>query len=411
MTKRSAATYGSAGFALSLLALPMPSQAILEFTPYVSAQGEYDDNVFRDRDGDEAEAERGDRQRDDTRMRYQAGFKSTYTAGLQKLKLDASGSKFEYDHFNQLDHKEHDVLGSLDWQIGSLLKGTLEGRDRRELQGFETITQNDDDRSMRDQTDGSLVVKLRVFNDWEIRPRGRVARARYSLDTTRNQDLDEDEGAIALSYMGRSSLSVGVEAVTTQGEFIRRDPGDGIIEEYDQQTYQLVGSWTPSPVASMDFSLGASDRNNKGQNVDDDEELVGSLLLKRGISEKTTLYGGVSRGIYSAQKEGESSVVATSVNLGAYWAATPYLTLSSYAYYALEDFQDSVIGGDDDNREDKVLSMQVALIWAPRPWINITPNLAFADRTSDVDDQEYDAFQAGLEFKLLWPMGGAGTGR
>lgn len=404
MKTKSAGAYGCAGFALSLLAVPTTTQALLEFTPYVSAQVEHDDNVFRDRDGDEAQAVRGDSQRDDTRMRYRGGFTSLFTAGLQKLKLDASGSKFEYDHFKELDRKEHDVLGSLDWQIGSLLKGTLEARDRRELQGFETRADSDD-RSMRDETSASLVTKLRVFNDWEIRPRGRIARARYSLDTTRNQDLDEDEGAIALSYLGRASLTVGVEAVMTHGDFIRRDPADGIIEEYDQQTYQLVGSWTPSPVASMDFTLGASDRNNKGDNVSDDKEAVGSLLLKRSISDKTTLYGGVSRGIYSAQKEGESSVVASSVNLGAYWAATPYLTVNTYAYYSLEDFQDSVVGGgDEENREDKVLSAQLSLIWAPRPWVNITPNVGYTDRTSDVDAEEYDAFQAGLQLKLLWPM-------
>lgn len=404
MKTKSAGAYGCAGFALSLLAVPTSSQALLEFTPYVAAQAEHDDNVFRDRDGDEAEAVRGDSQRDDTRMRYRAGFTSNFTQGLQKLKLDASGSKFEYDHFKELDHKEHDVLGAWDWQLGSLLKGTLEARDRREIQGFETRADTND-RSMRDETTASLVTKLRVFNDWEIRPRGRIARARYSLDTTRNQDLDEDEGAIALSYLGRASLTVGVEAVMTHGDFIRRDPADGIIEEYDQQTYQLVGSWTPSPVASMDFSLGASDRNNKGANVSDDKEAVGSLLLKRGISDKTTLYGGVSRGIYSAQEEGESSVVASSVNLGLYWAATPYLTLNTYAYYSLEDFQDSVVGGtDEENREDEVLSGQLSLIWAPRPWVNITPSVAYTDRTSDVEAEEYDAFQAGLELKLLWPM-------
>ncbi|MGH8516430.1 MAG: outer membrane beta-barrel protein [Panacagrimonas sp.] len=404
MKTKSAGSFGSAGVALTLMALPMSAQALLEFTPYVSAQVEHDDNVFRDKDGDEAQAVRGDSQRDDTRMRYRGGFTSNFTAGLQKLKLEASGSKFEYDHFKELDHKEHDALGSLDWQIGSLLKGTLEARDRRELQGFETRADTND-RSMRDQTDASLVTKLRVFNDWEIRPRGRIARARYSLDTTENQDLDEDEAALALSYLGRAALTVGVEAVATQGDFIRRDPGDGIIEEYDQWTYQLVGSWTPSPVASMDFSLGASDRNNKGDNVSDDKEVVGSLLLKRGISEKTTLYGGVSRGIYSAQEEGESSVVATSVNLGAYWAATPYLTLNTYAYYSLEDFQDSVIGGaDEENREDEVISAQLSLIWAPRPWINVTPHVGFSDRTSDVEAEEYDAFQTGLELKLLWPM-------
>lgn len=403
MTKRSAVACGGAGVALSLLALPMSSEAVLEFTPYVSAQVEHDDNVFRDRDGDEAEAARGDRQRDDTRMRYRAGFTSNYTAGLQKLKLDAFGSKYEYDHFENLDHKAHDVLGRYDWQLGSLLKGTLEARDRRELQGFETRIDTTD-RSMRDQTDGSLVAKLRVFNDWEVRPRARVARARYSLDTTRHQDLDEEEAALALSYLGRASLSFGVEAVLTQGDFIRRDPADGVIEDYDQHTYQFVGRWEPSPVASMDFTLGASDRNNKGQNVDDDNDVVGSLGMTRNLSEKTGLFGGVSRGIYSAQEEGESSVVATSVNFGAWWAATPYVTMNAYSYYAWETFKDSVVGDAGQDRDDEVLYVTLSVVYAPRPWINLTPNLVYSDRTSDIDGEEYDAFQAGLELKLLWPM-------
>lgn len=402
-TTRSAGACGCAGFALTLLALPTTSYAVLEFTPYVSSQVEYDDNVFRDKDADEAEAERGDRQRDDTRMRYQAGFDSNYTFGLQKLKLDASASKFEYDHFDNLDNKAHDVLGSYDWQIGSLLTGTLQGRDRRELQGFETRADTTE-RSLRDETDGSLVVKLRVLNDWEIRPRGRIARARYSLDTTRDQDLDEDEAALALSYLGRSSLTVGIEAVATQGDFIRRDPGDGVIEEYDQQTYQIVGRWAPSPVANMDFTLGATDRNNKGQNVDDDDGIVGSLGVTRSISEKTSITGGVSRGIFSAQEEGESSVVATSANLGAYWTATPYLTVNFYSYYAWETFKDSVVGGTGEDRDDEVVFVSLSLVYAPRPWINITPNLAYSDRTSDVALEEYDAFQAGLELKLLWPI-------
>ena len=407
MKTRSAGAYGCAGFALSLLTVPTTSFAILEFTPYVSSQVEYDDNVFRNKDGDEAEAERGDRQRDDTLMRYRAGFTSAYTAGLQKLKLDASGSKYEYDHFNELDHKAHDVLGSLDWQVGSLLKGTLEARDVRELQGFETRATTTD-RSMRDETDASLVTKLRVFNDWEIRPRGRIARARYSLDTTENQDLDEDEGALAISYLGRASLTFGVEAVYTKGDFIRRDPAAGVIEEYDQMTYQLVGRWAPSPVATMDFTLGASDRDNKGVNVDDDNDVVGSVGITRNISEKTSIVGGVSRGIYSAQEEGESSVVVTAINLGAYWAATPYLSLNAYSYYSWETFKDSVIGNTGEDRKDEALYVGVSMVYAPRPWINITPNLTYSDRTSDVSSEEYDDFQAGLELKLLWPMGGAG---
>lgn len=394
----------SAGLAAALTTLPMSAYAVLEVTPFVSATAEHDSNVFRFRDGDEALAQRGERKRADTLMSYQAGLNANYALGLQKFTLDGTVGKYEYDRFSELDYKGHSVKGLLDWQLGSLVTGSLEASDKRELQGFETIT-DAIDRSLRDETGAALIVKLRLFQDWELRPRARLARARYSLETTRQQDLDEDEVALALSYLGRASLSVGLEGVLTQGEFIRREEGDGSVEEYDQETLQLVGRWTPNPISSIDYTLGASRRDNKGVDVDDDSAMVGSLGMTRNISQKTSLYGGVARAFQSAQREGESTVVSTSVNAGMYWNATPYLTLNAYGYHAWETFKDSVLeGGELGDRKDEVLGLTASVIYAPRPWINLTPALGYADRSSEVDGEEYDAFQASLEFKLLYPM-------
>ena len=392
-----------AGLAGVMLGLPISAHAILEFKPFVSVEAEQDSNVFRFRNADEAFAQRGERKRSDTLMSYRGGLTSSYTAGLQKFTLDASGGKYEYDRFSELDYKGHDVSGHFDWQLGSLLKGTLEASDKRELQGFETIT-DAIDRSLRDETDASLIARLRLFQDWELRPRGRITRARYSLDTTRQQDLDEDEVALALSYLGRASLTVGLEGVLTKGDFIRRDEGDGIIEKYDQTTLQLVGRWQPSPVSWIDYTFGATERDNDGTNVDDDKDVVGSLGATRNISEKTSLYLNLSRAIYSAQREGESSIVSSGVNVGGFWNATPYLTVNGYAYHQWETFKDSVLeGADTGDREDKVLGMTLSVVYAPRPWINLTPGVGYVDRTSELANEEYDAFQASLEFKLLFP--------
>lgn len=388
----------------AMLALPISAYAILEITPFVSAKAEHDSNVFRFRNSDDALAQRGERKRDDTLMSYRAGLTSNYTFGLQTFKLDASGGKYEYDRFSELDYEGHDVSGILDWQLGSLLKGSLEASDKRDLQGFETITDSID-RSMRDETEASLIAKLRLFQDWELRPRGRIARARYSLDTTRQQDLDEDEVALALSYLGRASLTVGLEGVLTQGEFIRRDEAEeGSVQEYDQSTLQLVGRWQPSPASWVDYTLGATKRENEGLNVDDDSAVVGSLGVTRNISEKTSLNANLSRAIFSAQREGESSIVSTGVNVGGLWKATTYITLNGYAYHQWETYQDSSLGdGEIGDREDKVKGVQVSLVYAPRRWINITPAAGWVDRTSDFVNEEYDAFQASLELKLLFP--------
>ncbi len=374
--------------ALTCGAAPCVGQAKLELFPFVSAAARYDDNVFRYRDGDEAFAARGDRRQSDTVMQYVGGVTSTYAIGLQTFNLNASASKFEYDHFKDLDYKGHNINGGLNWQIGSLLKGDIKASDQRDLQDFDT-TSDTSERSLRDQTNGTATFNIKLFQDYELRPRVGASRARYSRGTSRQQDLDEESYALALSYIGRGTISVGVEGVFKQGDFIRRDPLAGAVEEYDETTLQLVGRWSPSAVTSVDYALGSSRRKNEGIDVQNDSAVVGSLNFSRNVSVKTTIFSGIYRNISSAQRAGESTVISSGINAGASWRATPFIVLSGSTFYGQEDFQDSVLV--DEDRKDKVRGASLSVAYS-------------VDRTSEVTSEEYDAFQAGLELKLIFPI-------
>jgi len=387
--------------ALGLGSVSCAGHAKLELVPYVAVGAEHDDNVFRYRDGDEAEAARGDSKRGDTSMHYEGGITSNYSVGLQTLALNASVSKVEYDHFSALDYKGHNVNGLMNWQIGTLVKGDLRLSDQRDLQSFDT-TSDTGERSLRDQTEGSLSMNLKVLGDFELRPQAGANRTRYSRDSSRQQDLDEEHYGLGLSYVGRGTMTIGVEGVLRQGEFVRRDSTSGAVEEYDETTIQLVGRWAPSAVTSLDYAIGSSRRDNKGADVKNDSALVGSFHVSRTISVKTNVYAGMYRGISSSEREGESSVIGTGIDAGGSWNATQLIVVNAFAYHRWEDFQDSALVSAD--REDKVKGAALSAVYSPREWINVTPKVGWEERKSEVAAEEYDSFLVGLQLKLLFPI-------
>ncbi|TDU31406.1 hypothetical protein DFR24_0774 [Panacagrimonas perspica] len=387
--------------ALAFGVAPGVGYAKLELVPYVAVEAQHDDNVFRDRDADEAEAVRGDRQRADTLLRYEGGVNSLYSVGLQTFNLNAAVNKVEYDRFSELDYKGHNIDGGMKWQIGSLVKGDLKLSDRRELQDFND-TNGSDERSLRDDTEGSLSINIKVLSDFELRPRGGARRTRYSRGNSRQQDLDEENYGLGISYVGRGTMAIGVEGVIREGEFIRRDPAPGQVEEYEETTIQLVGRWSPGEATSLDYAIGSSRRDNEGVDVKNDSTVVGMLNVSRVISVKTNVYAGLYRAISSADREGESSTIGTGVNAGGTWKPTQLISINAYSFYQREDFQNSTLINAD--REDKLKGIHLSAVYSPREWVNVTPSVGWEDRKSELASEEYESFIAGLQLKLLFPI-------
>lgn len=385
-----------AGLGLGVAPLPA-AHAMLKFEPYVSAAAEYDSNVRREEDGQGSR-----RDRDDWLQTYRGGFDARYTAGLQALVLDGNAYRVEYDAFSEYDYDGHDLGGALDWRIGSLVRGDLKLRTSRRAEDFSSRL-GDDRRSLVDTDTGSLSAAIRVLRDFELRPRLSARRLRYSLESSEQQDLDEDAAALGVVYVGAGALSIGVEGEVARGEFVEREPGAGVIEESEQVTLGLIAGWKPSVITELSLLLGTTRRDNQGQNVKDgSDEMVGRLDLKRSVSVKTSLYGSVYRNVSNALDQGESTVIRSGLNVGGHWRATPTLDVNVSALLQREDFQDSVFAEGRD-RADDLRQFTLTLNYRPRNWLAIGPTAAWQERTSNVDSAEYDAYQLGLALTLRWP--------
>lgn len=369
--------------------------SVTEVTPYASYKVEYDDNLFRESDGTGGD-------RSDTSHTYEAGVGGQYSFGQQSMFLNGFANKTEFRRFDEISYEGYRYDGGLNWRLMPTLGGTFSGGESLSLEDFSNLG-GSNERSLVDNSSLSASLAWRVANDYEISPRADQTRTRHSSENSRSSDRDDDGVAIAIRYVGRSNGSIGVEWAARDSDFIRRSPAPGLVEEAEQMTIQMVGTWIPSAVTSINFGLGSTRRDNKGIDVDDNSGVIGSLNLQRTFSVKTSGYVGLTRSISSADDQNESTVTVVGLNAGLNWQATPTIRLGTTYLRQNEDFGDSPLVSAGD-REDRLQSIGASATYGPRPWISIRAGLGWQDRTSNVDGADFDSYNASLALRLQYPI-------
>jgi hypothetical protein len=89
---------------LALLAAAGVARADIDFNPQARVSADHNSNVFQRPTDEPPFAATGNTQLGDTLMRYLAGATADLSWGLDHLKLNAQGERFDYDRFDGLNH-------------------------------------------------------------------------------------------------------------------------------------------------------------------------------------------------------------------------------------------------------------------------------------------------------------------
>ncbi|MGQ0501293.1 MAG: hypothetical protein ACT4P0_01600 [Panacagrimonas sp.] len=376
---------------------PLSARAEFEAFPYVGSSIQYDNNVFRTRDANESLGLLGDDTQQDTLTKYAAGLETQYKAGLQRFFLKGEGREYRYDHYDNLDHDGYEVTAGTDWNLGSVLNGTLRLGDSRLVQDFANISVGADLGFQR-YRDATGTVNLRLLRDYELRTRFKVQRLRHTLDASRDQDRNEQQGAVGLALLGDKQSSIGLEVEYTAGDYINRVPTGGLTEEFDQIAYQAVVIWVFSEISRFEIQLGVTDRDNQGSDVEDYSGATGAVYYQRSISAKTNVKAGFQRRSYSVDQQNENFVVITGGDVNFSWSPTRETVLTTTYANNQADFRGAT------GRTDRIQSAGLKLEYIPRDWLVLMPNVAWEDRASNFAEEEFDDFRIGLEVRLRYPI-------
>lgn len=386
---------------------PCAAFAEIDFKPYTGAQYQYYSNLFEVSGKQEAIEQNGTSKRSDSALSYLAGLGTSIGFGQQKVSALAEVRRVNFDRFSDLDHNEHRYAGGLDWKLGSVLDGGFEYRQERRLASFSELDISEL-TLRRDETLGAK-LNLQVTPVWRLETLGEQRTYELPLPDSPQFRLREKVANVAIRYVGVASLSAGLLGTYTDGEFT----GVPDARTFDETSLQFVADYAISGLTRLNLRVGGvrrkqestvdqTDENAVDPANDEVEGFTGALGLTRELSEKTSFNAQVYRQVDS-YVVGANSLINTGAGAGLSWAPTEKTRFGARYDWTQTKFQDEPIDEPGENadvgRKDKFKVASLEMTYRALDWLSFRPFAEYRDRTSTLNDAEFDAFVGGLEMR------------
>jgi len=337
-----------------------------------------DDNVLRTETNPQS----------DTITRVGAAFRhEERIVGRQRLRLDARGDYYKYDHFSDLDHPAYALGGGWLWEAGNNLAGTVTaGYVHRQADPSETQTNRLD--LVKSATVGATAVYL-------IAPSLRLRGGLLGLKDERTQAVKQESRAVsataALEYVSPLLNTVGLEYRSTRGEapLAVGAPGN---PDYEERELAVVATYALGAQLRMTGRLGYTARDYDEENTTQHNFAgsTGRVLLEWLPGYKTILGLAVYREPRSVIDVAASHMIVSGVSFGPRWAVTNKAVLGAQLVSERRRFDgDPSLAAGNTLRDELVHLVRISAGWEPARYWQLSAAFDHGERDSNVVGRDY----------------------
>jgi len=362
------------------------------WTPYASAQAEYNSNLFDLSGADQALAENGDSQLSDIAQRYLAGVDLRLPLGGQLLRASVEGRRFEFVHFSRLDHNEYLLTGGLDWRWNNSLDSTLAYRQEQRMASF--ADRSATDLALETEHIGSGSLNLDIDPEWRLETGVRTHELDSPLPDAPDFKLTENAVHAALEYQLAEAVAAGVYAEYLDGQF------DGVADaaSFQQKLIALTANYAVADLENFRGQLGYTLRHDNSGEANTLTALTGMLDYHRQLSGKTTAGVQLFRRVDS-YVGGASAEQNTGVDTNLVWLATAIMSLSADYQWFESRFSQAVSAESGPARKDHGQILNLRLAYQMTPWLALRPYFEYQLRSSNIETDNFHAAIAGIELR------------
>jgi hypothetical protein len=352
----------------ALAALVLPGRVHAQFAGKVSATAQFESNsnVFDLESGFSPPANTS--RRSDTSFAYGAGFDLSYLWDRQQLYATASTTKYEYQHFTQLDNTSYQIDAGLKWKLGELLDGKLDVARTRSMVPFFDLSGVAQELSLSTVQTETAQVGIRLSSDWKLEGSAYSSKTDQPVAGEPNLQLTQTSGTAAINYVGFTGLSSGLTAGYSTGEY--GGSATTANPKYSQYTAGLAADYKHNR-ATFDGQIGYSKRQSD-TGTDNTSGLTGAFDIKYQLTPKTSVMANVSRSINSFVVN-TSSEIDTAVGAGVNWQALYKLSVYAGYTFTYRDYPGQATNTASGDRVDIQEYANLAINYEPQPWLLIKP--------------------------------------
>lgn len=342
----------------------------------------HDDNLFRLPD----DAPAYDGQRSDSATQSVLGVFFDKTYSRQRVFLQAKRSKVAFRHFDQLDYTGKDYLGTLNWQVGNHLEGTLGAS------YAQTLAPYTDFRSR----ERNLRVQRREFFDgaWRFHPSYRVRTAlsrdkfTYEVLAQRLNNRTEDVIELGGDYLPASGSTAGLVVRRLKGRYL--DPiafnGVRLNDDYTQDEYKAKVLWRVTQLSTIQALAGYAKRKHRSPGASDIDQSGFNGRLTGSVRPRAKL--GLNAAIWREFTPVESVLVTYALSNGASvsanWDATTKLRVDAAVSSERRAYEGRFSQLDPQDLKDTVRRASLNGTWTLRPTILLSAGLSHERRSGSL---------------------------
>jgi len=393
-----------------------PALAATFFSPFATVGYEHNSNLFMRPSSAPPFAAQGITALGDTILDYEGGMSGEYDWGPDRLTLDASATRDQYDRFSFLNHYEYLFDGDLDWRLGPVVDGTATLRQSRYMAPFtNTFT-----TMLLLNTDRTASVEVRVLMtpEWRLDLTPELHELDTPLPGFPDFKLLETIGTAGLDYLGFGKLTAGVLFAADSGRYEEI----AAATRYQQREFDLTANYKVSGFSAFSASAGYTSRNSEANPLDSVPAPVGvgafagyagtvgttsgatgSLTYERQFTGKTSGHLSLFRRVDS-YVAGANPEIGTGGEVGVTWKADPKITVSLSYGLTRDQIEGGLIVVNAANRTDRTQTATFDVRYAALSWLTIRPYVNWDKANSTFTLGNYSATVLGVEVtgRLRW---------
>jgi hypothetical protein len=386
--------------ALAGVCVPRSAHAVTDFNPYASIDAQHTTNAFSLPDKEQLAPGASF---SDTITRYIVGSTAEFDWGVDKLTLNAEGSRYEYAQNDNLSHFESKFGGLLGWRLTPIFFGSFEYSQARSLSApGDTLSQQ-----LEIQTDRILrgALRLMVTPRWRLDVEPEWHQLDSPLPAYPEFGYRETSTAGSILYLGIAKLTAGVRLSYLDGAFYH------IIDatKYNQKTAELTSNYAVTNFTSFNVKLGYTWRNanlvNPGDAVDlggtvgalgDTTAFTGELALARQLSIKTALGLKIFREVDS-YAAGANPDISTGVEGSIKWDPDFRFSFAARYRYSKEIIEGTQAITGFSGRSDHIDQAEFSVRYQTLRWLSLRPYVSRYSRSSNLARASYNATVVGID--------------
>jgi hypothetical protein len=361
------------GIAFAAVALPLHAFAQLNGRAAGTLQYENNSNVFDLTSGFGTPTTATGR-RSDTYYAYGAEFDAQYGWRRQEFYAEASASRYDYQHFSDLDHTGYNFDGGLRWKLAGLWDGRFDVSRTRNMVPFYNLSGNlvgpqSLTLSIMTEQRETAEVGMKLTSVWKLQGSAFTSKTDQPIVGSPNLQLNQKSGTLALNYLGLGGLTSGLSATYLSGDY-QGSNNSQFNASFDQTTFGVVAKYKHTRT-TFDGQFGYS-RRTSGNALDNTSGLTGLIDFTDQLTPRTSLTLKADR-LINNYVLNSGSEIDSDLGGGLQWQAT-YKSAFTVSYtFSYRDFPGQGNNPVGSRRVDIQEYVTFGVTYEPRKWLLIKP--------------------------------------